>query len=643
MKKLIALLMVVALQASAIVPSTTNLVNYPSVSGITTSFAVPFKILRASDLVVTVNGALQTLTTNYTVSVLSTTATVRFIVAPAAGTTVLITRQVPFTQLTEFRSQGSLTPKILTDTFDNLELQIQQLSLTNIANSLQTGVLSSADWIRFNQTAFTALNQFQAAGTGAVTLPIGTKLGQIVSVTDFGADPAATAATNSTAFANALVRGSVYVPCGTYLLSTAITISTGNRLFGQAKGCVTLSFTGATSGIVVANNAGQFAIERLTLSTSNASAGSAIDMSAGTTVGGVGYYRFIIRDILILSTGTGRWAYGFNARNAESASVYGLAVYISSTIGVYLADSSNQLKFYDLEITGGVSTDATFNRGIWVDSPGTGMVEFFGGTAQGRFGLGSALYVTGHNPKFYGMHFEVTVASGDVGDVVINGASDVSLTSSHITGTVVVEGVVRGFSLNDSTTGNVTFGSTVQGAYVTNSRVGSITDNGTIGSGTDNGNGWIGCRLTNGSMLRNKGIVEFDAAGSGTATNATTPANAAVSYANGSIMYWRNSTGSNVGLLQLTAADQVFLRYPATKQFNIGNDTPTTKLTFTDTAISVGASLPFTLSSVTFATLPASPANGMLIYCSDCTVASPCASGGTGALAKRINSVWTCN
>lgn len=48
------------------------------------------------------------------------------------------------------------------------------------------------------------------------------------------------------------------------------------------------------------------------------------------------------------------------------------------------------------------------------------------------------------------------------------------------------------------------------------------------------------------------------------------------------------------------------------------------------------------LKSVTFTNLP-TVANGYLIYCSDCTIASPCASGGTGALAKGINSAWVCN
>jgi hypothetical protein len=37
------------------------------------------------------------------------------------------------------------------------------------------------------------------------------------------------------------------------------------------------------------------------------------------------------------------------------------------------------------------------------------------------------------------------------------------------------------------------------------------------------------------------------------------------------------------------------------------------------------------------------PANGSLTYCSDCTLASPCAGAGTGAFAKRLNAVWVCN
>jgi hypothetical protein len=42
------------------------------------------------------------------------------------------------------------------------------------------------------------------------------------------------------------------------------------------------------------------------------------------------------------------------------------------------------------------------------------------------------------------------------------------------------------------------------------------------------------------------------------------------------------------------------------------------------------------------ASLPTVP-NGVIVYCNDCTIANPCASGGTGAFAKRLHAVWVCN
>jgi hypothetical protein len=50
----------------------------------------------------------------------------------------------------------------------------------------------------------------------------------------------------------------------------------------------------------------------------------------------------------------------------------------------------------------------------------------------------------------------------------------------------------------------------------------------------------------------------------------------------------------------------------------------------------------FQFSPNTFSTL-GTPRNGTLLYCPDCTAANPCASGGTGAFAKRLNGVWVCN
>ncbi len=49
-------------------------------------------------------------------------------------------------------------------------------------------------------------------------------------------------------------------------------------------------------------------------------------------------------------------------------------------------------------------------------------------------------------------------------------------------------------------------------------------------------------------------------------------------------------------------------------------------------------------SGFTFANIGTTlTANGDMAYCTDCTIANPCAAAGTGALAKRLNGVNVCN
>lgn len=50
---------------------------------------------------------------------------------------------------------------------------------------------------------------------------------------------------------------------------------------------------------------------------------------------------------------------------------------------------------------------------------------------------------------------------------------------------------------------------------------------------------------------------------------------------------------------------------------------------------------PGQIRASTFAAL-GTPSNGSVRYCSDCTQATPCAGGGTGAFATRIAGAWSC-
>lgn len=50
-----------------------------------------------------------------------------------------------------------------------------------------------------------------------------------------------------------------------------------------------------------------------------------------------------------------------------------------------------------------------------------------------------------------------------------------------------------------------------------------------------------------------------------------------------------------------------------------------------------------TYEGIAFANLGTPSNNGVMVYCNNCTIANPCATGGSGAFAKRLNGVWVCN
>jgi hypothetical protein len=99
-------------------------------------------------------------------------------------------------------------------------------------------------------SAASSLTQYTAPYPNSVSRTITSKLSDIVSVLDFGADK--TGVTDSaTAFNNALATGfSVYMPCGTYFTGSTVTLKfPGQSLIGGGKGCITWNFVGTTSAI----------------------------------------------------------------------------------------------------------------------------------------------------------------------------------------------------------------------------------------------------------------------------------------------------------------------------------------------------------------------------------------------------------
>lgn len=103
-------------------------------NGVADAFPFTFPILVSSDMLVTLvdedgTQTVQTENVDYTVSGAGDESggTVTFTTPPGPGVTVLLQRNVPFTQPTDYKNQGSFYPRTHERSFDRLTMQVQQL------------------------------------------------------------------------------------------------------------------------------------------------------------------------------------------------------------------------------------------------------------------------------------------------------------------------------------------------------------------------------------------------------------------------------------------------------------------------------------------------------------------------------------
>lgn len=123
-------------------------------NGVATQFAYSFRILAESDLRVTIDGVVQTLTTHYTVSGVGDAGggNVTFVTAPEDEAAVVIARVRPYKRDTDYQRNGTFDEETVDDDFDSAEMQVQQLS-ADIARAFKAPievtddqVLTSAMW-----------------------------------------------------------------------------------------------------------------------------------------------------------------------------------------------------------------------------------------------------------------------------------------------------------------------------------------------------------------------------------------------------------------------------------------------------------------------------------------------------------------
>lgn len=122
------------------VSTTTNKVSYVG-NGVATIFAIPFPFLETVHLkVYQLLNNIQTKREDWTVQ----NGNLIFETAPANGAQIVILREVPFTQETDYRENEILAAETLERNFDKLTMQVQQLK-EQIERSVTVDIFDNTD------------------------------------------------------------------------------------------------------------------------------------------------------------------------------------------------------------------------------------------------------------------------------------------------------------------------------------------------------------------------------------------------------------------------------------------------------------------------------------------------------------------
>lgn len=219
-------------------------VNAFSANGVTTVFNFTFQVLDSSDLRVQVDGADKIIGAEYTVSGIGNPAggSVTFLSAPAADSSVVVFRDSVLERDTDYQNNGDLRAATVNFDFDRIWLALQeilygvQLATTLRPGSPLSGTITLPDpgagkYLRWNllgnaleavDGTGTAPGEFLQSGVGAAPRSLQSKVGEVVSVNDFGAkgdgitDDTAAVKAAITAAAGACVN----FPNGTYNLAS---------------------------------------------------------------------------------------------------------------------------------------------------------------------------------------------------------------------------------------------------------------------------------------------------------------------------------------------------------------------------------------------------------------------------------------
>ena len=250
------------------VSTTTRKKSYTA-NGSTTVFAYDFRIFNDSDLKVYVNSVLQTIVTHYTVSGAGDASggNVTFGSAPADTLSVVIIRELPRTQATDYVDNSALSATSLEDTADKNLMLIQEIDAKAGDGFRFADTVVDAGTITIDKNASdrgSKLLSFDSAGDLIATQEIGVSRG----------DWAASTAYNQRDIIKDTNNNNIYLCITAHTSSGAVPISTNTDaakwvLLVDAASA-TASATTATAQAVIATAQAVIATAKAVLTASDA-------------------------------------------------------------------------------------------------------------------------------------------------------------------------------------------------------------------------------------------------------------------------------------------------------------------------------------------------------------------------------------
>ncbi|MGH1398520.1 MAG: glycosyl hydrolase family 28-related protein [Alphaproteobacteria bacterium] len=236
-------------------------------NGTQTEFSYNFPIFASEDLAIYIDGAKQA--SGYTIAGEGETngGTVTFDTAPAQDAIITLARELPIERITDFLEGGDFSADSINSELDYMVAALQQVNRENdtmlrysdhetpgnVELPARTarankglGFDGDGNPVALDLSGATTSPDFTATGNGASTRTVTDKLGDAISIKDFGA--VGDGLTNDTAaIQNALAsHDTVYIPAGEYLISGTITMTAKKSLIGAGQSatlkCIDQSF-----------------------------------------------------------------------------------------------------------------------------------------------------------------------------------------------------------------------------------------------------------------------------------------------------------------------------------------------------------------------------------------------------------------